>query len=310
MHTRRLLDHDGAPRPREWRAACPGRSARAPRLLVLNKEDATSRSSIPPPARSSAACRSARDRTSWSRPLMARRLRQQLRHRTGAGPHDLDDRHRLAEGTAAHRRGAARPARTASPSRAASCTSAPKQQEDRPLRSGHQQGRPGSSKPARTTHMVLPRRTRGRSSRRTSASTACRRSSSAGRHWTQTVIPVGNGPKASTCPLTAAGLERALARRRRVDHRRRGEESRCRRSTSAPSDQPDQADARRQVRADFRSRSRRTRRPRRAGAQGNQAPPAGKMPEGILIAPVGSRRVRRRERRQQHRRHRSEDPGR
>ena len=130
------------------------------RLLVLNKgrRDARDRRSVIRPSDWEGAGWTGTARAGY----VDRRqdgVCQQLRHRAGARPHHLDDRHRRHEGIAPHRRRAAAAGRTGSPSRMANCIS-----RSRPTRKSPATIRPADKidwqfETGQTgTYMVLPSR--------------------------------------------------------------------------------------------------------------------------------------------------------
>ena len=289
-------------------------AVRPARLLVLNKEDATF-AIVDPASGRGAGHRAGRTGTARARDLHRRqdRVRQQLRHRSGAGPHDLDDRHRRAEGTAPHRRRAAEPAARPRVRERQAVFHRRSRQEDRALRSGGRQDRLAVRDRPDGTHMVLPTKdARTIFTSNIGSDSISMIEQGAGGTWTQTVIPVGKGPEGiDLSPNGQRSLERALARRRRLDHRRRDEEGRPDDQRRHEAIEPHQADAGRQVRArspiSRRAISSSSTRPTRKEIKRHRArQDAGRDPHPARRLA----RVRRGERRQQRRGHRSQDAGR
>ena len=162
---------------------------------------------------------------------------QQLRHRAGAGPHDLDDRHRRHEGTAPHRRRTAQPA------------ARPRVREWQTVFLGRGRQKIGRYDPAADkidwqfetgqtgTHMVLPSRdARTIFTSNIGSDSVSVIEAGAGGRGRRPWFRSAKVPKASTCRRTAnrcGARTRATAACRSSTWRRRKS---CRPSTSARSD--------------------------------------------------------------------------
>ena len=277
------------------RAARAAHSRGAPRLLVLNKEDATLAIVDPGVGHGARhACRPARGRTSSSRPTdgktafasnygtgpapghtisMIDIASQKELRRIDVAPLSPAARPRVRERQAVfHRRGG---------------------QEDRPLRSGDRQGRLAVRDRADATHMVLPTKD-ARTIFTSNIGVRQRVGDPAGADgtWTQTVIPVGKGPEG--IDLSPNGREVWSAHSRdggvsvidvatkKVMQTINVGTKRSNRIKLTPDGK---------VRADLGSRGGRSRRPRRGHPQGDQAP-AAREDAGRHPDPARRRRAR------------------